>query len=86
MTQAISTRRDGDRFQARLFWKKAARMLIATSNIARVGFEVGPKSFDDIWVDYSGYGGQSITRGFQSPEITTSANGTSPWGITATLT
>jgi hypothetical protein len=57
VTQAISTRRDGDRFQARLFWKKAARMLIETSNIARVGFEVGPKSFDDIWVDYLGYGG-----------------------------
>ena len=39
MTQAVATRRDGDRFQARLFWKKAARMLIMNSNIARVGFE-----------------------------------------------
>lgn len=63
MTQAVATRRDGDRFQARLFWKKAARMLIANSNIARVGFEVGPKSFDDIWVDYLGYGGPTDYEG-----------------------
>lgn len=63
MTQAVATRRDGDRFQARLFWKKAARMMIANSNIARVGFEVGPKSFDDIWVDYLGYGGPTDYEG-----------------------
>lgn len=61
MTQAVAIRRDGDRFQARLFWKKAARMLMVNSNIARVGFEVGPKSFDDIWVDYLGYGGPCHT-------------------------
>jgi len=32
-------------------------MLILNSNITRVGFEVGPKSFDDIWVEYLGSGG-----------------------------
>jgi len=63
MTQAIAIRRDGDRFQARLFWKKAARMLIVNSNIARVGFEVGPKSFDDLWIDYLGYGGPKDYEG-----------------------
>jgi hypothetical protein len=52
----VATRRDGDRFQARLFWKKAARMLVINSNISRVGFEVGPKSFDDVWVEYLGCG------------------------------
>jgi len=68
VAQAVAIRRDGDRFQARLFWKKAARMLIANSNIARVGFEVGPKSFDDIWVDYFGskgpidHEGLAVTR------------------------
>lgn len=65
MTQAVAIRRDGDRFQARLFWKKAVRMLMVNSNIARVGFEVGPKSFDDIWVNYLGYGGPTDHEGLQ---------------------
>ena len=52
MTQAITARRDGDNFQARLFWKKAARLLDSQSSIVKVGFESGPKSFDDIWVEY----------------------------------
>ena len=52
MTQAVTVRRDGDAFQARCFWLKAARLLDPQSPIARVGFEIGPKAFDDIWVDY----------------------------------
>lgn len=52
MTQAIVPRRDGDAFQARVFWSKAARLLDPQSNIIRVGFESGPKGFDDVWVDY----------------------------------
>ena len=52
MTQAVTVRRDGDTFQARLFWWHAARMLDPGSPILRVGFETGPKSFDDIWVEY----------------------------------
>lgn len=55
MTQAVATRRDGDTFQARLFWQKAALMLLPNSHIARVGFEKGPKGFDDIWVENLGY-------------------------------
>ncbi|NYF77986.1 SAVED domain-containing protein [Granulicella arctica] len=55
MTQAVATRRDGDTFQARFFWQKAARMLIANTHISRVGFEKGPKGFDDVWVEYLGY-------------------------------
>lgn len=52
MTQAVTVRRDGDRFQARLFWLHAARLLDPNSPIVCVGFESGPKSFDDIWVEY----------------------------------
>ena len=52
MTQAVTVRRDGDTFQARLFWLHAARLLDPESPIVKVGFEQGPKSFDDIWVEY----------------------------------
>jgi hypothetical protein len=52
MTQAVVVRRDGDTFQARLFWWRAARLLDDASPIIKVGFESGPKSFDDIWVEY----------------------------------
>ncbi|KPH80815.1 MULTISPECIES: SAVED domain-containing protein [Bosea] len=52
MTQAVTVRRDGDTFQARVFWWYAARLLDPESPIVRVGFESGPKGFDDIWVEY----------------------------------
>ncbi|MBX9964169.1 MAG: SAVED domain-containing protein [Burkholderiales bacterium] len=52
MTQAVVTRRDGDVFQARMFWLHAARLLDEHSPIVRVGFESGLKGFDDIWVEY----------------------------------
>ena len=52
MTQAIAARRDGDSFQARLFWLKAARLLNPDSGVLKVGFESGPKGYDDIWVEY----------------------------------
>lgn len=52
MTQAIAVRREGDAFQARLFWMKALCLLDTESSIVRVGFESGPKGFDDIWVEY----------------------------------
>ncbi len=54
MTQAVTVRRDGDTFQARQFWLRAARLLDPQSPVTRVGFESGPKSFDDIWVEYEG--------------------------------
>lgn len=52
MTQAVSVRREGDVFQARMFWQKAARLLDPDCPIIKVGFECGPKSFDDLWVEY----------------------------------
>lgn len=52
MTQAITVRRDGDTFQARQFWWYASQLLRPDSGVIRVGFEAGPKSFDDLWVEY----------------------------------
>lgn len=52
MTQAVITRRDGDVFQARMFWLHAARLLDEEGSVIRVGFESGLKGFDDIWVEY----------------------------------
>lgn len=53
MTQAVAVRRDGDAFQARIFWRKAACLLDPTSSVTAVGFESGPKGFDDVWVAYA---------------------------------
>lgn len=52
MTQAIASMRDGHAFQARQFWRKALHLLDRDSAIAKVAFELGPKGFDDIWVEY----------------------------------
>lgn len=52
MTQAVISRRDGDVFQARIFWFWAAKLLDDHSGISKVGFESGPKGFDDIWIEY----------------------------------
>ena len=53
MTQAVAVRRDGDAFQARIFWRKAACLLDPGSPVTMVGFESGPKGFDDVWVAYA---------------------------------
>ncbi len=53
MTQAVAVRRDGDAFQARVFWRKAACLLDSKSPVTQVGFESGPKGFDDVWVAYA---------------------------------
>lgn len=53
MTQAVAVRRDGDAFQARIFWRKAACLLDPASPVVAVGFESGPKGFDDVWVAYA---------------------------------
>ncbi len=63
MTQAVVTRRDGDVFQARLFWLKAARLLDPEGNVLRVGFESGPRGFDDIWVEYDAHRSPQNARG-----------------------
>lgn len=63
MTQAITASRDGATFQARLFWDRAARLLREDGPITKVGFEIGPKSFDDIWVEYDRIHGPSDQEG-----------------------
>lgn len=52
MTQALATQREGHAFQARIFWRKALCLLDPSSPVIRVGFESGPKGFDDVWVEY----------------------------------
>jgi hypothetical protein len=53
MAKAVAVRRDGDSFQARIFWRQALNLLDPRSPVVKVGFEVGPKGFDDVWVSYS---------------------------------
>lgn len=53
MSKAISARRRGDDFQAYYFWKRACGMLLPTSKIEKVGFEVRKYgAFDDVAVLY----------------------------------
>lgn len=52
MTQAVNTPRYGNAFQARIFWTNAAKLLSSTTAVRRVGFESGPRGFDDVWVEY----------------------------------
>ncbi len=52
MTRANVARRQGDDFQARLFWLKAVELLKPKSPVIRVAYDAGPKSFDDIMVEY----------------------------------
>lgn len=53
MTLAVNTPRHGNAFQARVFWTYAARLLDPSSSVQRVGFEGGPRGFDDVWVEYA---------------------------------
>ena len=52
MTDAVKVIRDGHAFQAMQFWLQAANLLNPVSPVIRVGFESGPKAFDDLWVEY----------------------------------
>lgn len=52
MAQQIVARRQGDDFQARLFWLRAASLLDPTSPVMKVAYEKGPRGFDDIVIDY----------------------------------
>ena len=52
MARSIAARRHGDDFQARLFWLRAALLLDPHSNVTKVAYETGPKSFDDILIEY----------------------------------
>ena len=68
MTQAVAARRHGDDFQSRLFWLRAASLLDPEGATIKVGYETGPKSFDDIFVEYDpgrapqDHEGQAILR------------------------
>ena len=52
MSRANVSRHGGDQWQARWFWLKAAKILDPSSSICGVAWEHGPKSVDDIVIDY----------------------------------
>ena len=52
MARANVARRQGDDFQARLFWLKATSLLDPSASVVKVAYETGPKSFDDILIEY----------------------------------
>jgi SMODS-associated and fused to various effectors sensor domain len=52
MARSIVARRQGDDFQARLFWLNATALLDPHSPVTGVTYEAGPKGFDDITVEY----------------------------------
>ena len=68
MSNNNASRQNGDAFHARLFWDKALELLDTGSGVFQLGFEIGPKGFDDLWVEYATGGGpqnqsgQTITR------------------------
>jgi hypothetical protein len=53
MTQAVVAIQNGFKFQARHFWLTAAALLDPGQAAVKVGFECGPKSFDDVWIEYA---------------------------------
>lgn len=63
MTNAVISIHDGFAFQARYFWLKATALLDPGKAVVRVGFESGPKSFDDVWVEYAPGRGPLDPRG-----------------------
>jgi hypothetical protein len=52
MTDAVVARKQGDDFQARLFWLHTAQLLDPRGAVVRVAYETGPKAFDDVLVEY----------------------------------
>ncbi len=53
MTQAMTALRQGNDFQARLFWLHAALLLDRKAAVTRVAYETGPKAFDDVLIEYT---------------------------------
>jgi hypothetical protein len=66
MATANVARRQGDDFQARLFWLKASSLLDPRSPIIKVVYENGPKGFDDIALNMNPPALRWITMAFQS--------------------
>lgn len=52
MSKAVVARKQGDDFQARLFWLHAALLLDPNGPVTKVGYETGPKAFDDVLVEF----------------------------------
>ena len=52
MSRANVARHGGDQYQACWFWLNAAKLLDSKSAVCRVAWEQGPKSVDDVVIDY----------------------------------
>ena len=52
MSRLNVSRHGGDQWQARWFWLNAVKILDPTSAISAVSWERGPKSVDDVVIDY----------------------------------
>lgn len=63
MSNAVVSIHDGFAFQSRYFWLKATALLDPGKAVIRVGFESGPKGFDDVWVEYAPGRGPLDPRG-----------------------
>lgn len=63
MAEAVLALKQGNDFQARLFWLYAAQLLDDASPVRRVAYEKGPRAFDDVLVEYAGQGAPQDHRG-----------------------
>lgn len=63
MAEAVLARKQGDDFQARLFWLYAAQLLDETSPVRRVAYENGPRAFDDMLIEYAREGAPQDHKG-----------------------
>lgn len=76
MMDAALARKHGDDFQARLLWLNTALLLEPASGVVRVGYEVGPKAFDDVFIEYDAARALQDHYGLPSFETICNANGT----------
>lgn len=53
MADQVVARQQGDDCQARIFWLEATNLLREDSPVRAVMYEIGPKAFDDVVVDYA---------------------------------
>lgn len=53
MSNAVVNIHDEFAFQSRYFWLKATALLDPGKAVMRVGFESGPKGFDEVWVEHA---------------------------------
>jgi hypothetical protein len=84
MAKAVVARQQGDKYQARLFWREAARLFIPSRKVVRVGYEVEDAGgFDDVAVEYDppirGEHGEPLKGDFYQVKFHVDHNGAVAW-------